>query len=219
MTATRVRNAGKICSVDGCTSPSRKRGWCASHYAQQRRTGEPPRPFKWKWGQEGPRPFVNKNRKKQAQLCIVCGSTERRINTHRFCSTGCKALFYRYDGRPPSAVPCSQCGLMVDLTARHPSGRRRRSTLGLCEACAPWTWRSAGLTVHDLASRDGTDCSICGQPVDLSLRRTDSFMSPSIDHVVPRSRGGTDDPSNLRLAHLLCNCRKADRLSPLERPQ
>jgi 5-methylcytosine-specific restriction endonuclease McrA len=67
------------------------------------------------------------------------------------------------------------------------------------------------MTVAALAERDGTDCSICGDPVDMSISRNDDFkMCPSIDHVIPRSRGGTDDPSNLALAHLSCNCRKSN---------
>lgn len=53
------------------------------------------------------------------------------------------------------------------------------------------------------------------------------------DHIVPRSRGGTDDPSNLRLAHAICNLVKGNRVDltveqirerrrsgvPLRRPQ
>ena len=32
----------------------------------------------------------------------------------------------------------------------------------------------------------------------------------SIDHIVPRSKGGTDDPDNLVLCHLKCNVEKWD---------
>jgi hypothetical protein len=40
------------CTVEGCVDPVRKTGWCASHYAQQHRTGEPPTPFAYKWGSD-----------------------------------------------------------------------------------------------------------------------------------------------------------------------
>lgn len=33
-----------------------------------------------------------------------------------------------------------------------------------------------------------------------------------IDHIVPRLRGGTDDPDNLTVACAHCNCSKSDRL-------
>ena len=44
-------------------------------------------------------------------------------------------------------------------------------------------------------------CWICGKP-----------GADSIDHVVPVIRGGTDDPANLRPAHLHpCNRAKSDK--------
>lgn len=45
-------------------------------------------------------------------------------------------------------------------------------------------------------------CWICGKP-----------GSDSIDHVIPLNRGGTNDPANLRPAHLHpCNRAKSDKL-------
>jgi hypothetical protein len=34
----------------------------------------------------------------------------------------------------------------------------------------------------------------------------------SVDHVIPTSRGGTDERSNLRLAHVTCNCSRSNKL-------
>ena len=34
----------------------------------------------------------------------------------------------------------------------------------------------------------------------------------TIDHVIPRSKGGTDRPDNLQLAHARCNKIKGNRL-------
>lgn len=68
------------------------------------------------------------------------------------------------------------------------------------------------MTVHQVALRDGGDCSICDLPVDLTLKRP-NLLSPSIDHVVPRARGGLDVPGNVALAHLFCNISKGTRLS------
>jgi 5-methylcytosine-specific restriction endonuclease McrA len=52
--------------------------------------------------------------------------------------------------------------------------------------------------------RDGWQCGHCGKPVDSSLRHPDP-MCPSLDHIVPVSKGGATDSSNLRLVHLVCN--------------
>jgi 5-methylcytosine-specific restriction endonuclease McrA len=35
---------------------------------------------------------------------------------------------------------------------------------------------------------------------------------PTLDHLIPASKGGTDDPENLKLAHRSCNRAKGDRL-------
>lgn len=45
LTNNRIRGATmatpRICSVDGCGKPMRKRGWCGAHYARFHRTGSP----------------------------------------------------------------------------------------------------------------------------------------------------------------------------------
>lgn len=58
-----------------------------------------------------------------------------------------------------------------------------------------------------LAGRDGAHCHLCRRPVNLSLPSgpRGSELGPSIDHVVPRSVGGSDDLANLALAHWKCN--------------
>ena len=55
-------------------------------------------------------------------------------------------------------------------------------------------------------------CGICGQPVDKTLRYPDP-MAPSVDHIIPLSRGGhPSDISNLQLTHWICNRQKSDKL-------
>lgn len=49
-----------------------------------------------------------------------------------------------------------------------------------------------------LQIRDGNSCYLCGQAPD-----GDDPLE--IEHVKPRTAGGSDDPSNLRLAHRSCN--------------
>lgn len=55
--------------------------------------------------------------------------------------------------------------------------------------------------------RDGWICYLCGEPVDKTLTGRDP-MAPSIDHIIPLSRGGLDCYDNVALAHYSCNCRK-----------
>jgi len=43
-------------------------------------------------------------------------------------------------------------------------------------------------------------CHLCGLP-----------GAESVDHLVPRSKGGTNDRRNLAPAHISCNARRGDR--------
>jgi 5-methylcytosine-specific restriction endonuclease McrA len=56
------------------------------------------------------------------------------------------------------------------------------------------------LNRRNLAGRDGGRCAYCGE------------KGSTIDHVVPRSRGGRHEWDNVVLACLPCNSRKGDRL-------
>lgn len=58
--------------------------------------------------------------------------------------------------------------------------------------------------------RDGWTCQICQEPVNRGAR-LGSRGYPTLDHITPQAHGGSDEPSNLRLAHMGCN---ADRGAP-----
>ena len=82
---------------------------------------------------------------------------------------------------------------------RERRARKRGAQLG-----ATWT-RS------DLIEHYGTDCFLCGDSIDLSLRWPD-VRSISEDHIVPLSRGGAHSFDNVRPTHLTCNCSKQNRM-------
>lgn len=73
------------------------------------------------------------------------------------------------------------------------------------------------MRVEALAARDGWRCWVCEGEVDPAAP-TGSPSSASIDHVVPRARGGVTEPDNLRLAHRRCNAGRGSRLPELEWP-
>lgn len=68
-----------------------------------------------------------------------------------------------------------------------------------------------------LADRDGWVCWLCDGPIDPACP-AGSPHAPTIDHVVPRSRGGRSVPGNLRLAHRRCNARRGHSLPELRWP-
>lgn len=56
-------------------------------------------------------------------------------------------------------------------------------------------------------TRDKWTCGLCGKPVSRTKRHPDP-LAGSIDHIVPIAMGGTNDLTNLQLAHLRCNWEK-----------
>ena len=62
-------------------------------------------------------------------------------------------------------------------------------------------FREIALTRKNILQRDGNSCQYCGYQGD----------KLSIDHVIPRSRGGLDIWENVTTACFPCNVRKGDR--------
>ncbi|MEU0078571.1 HNH endonuclease signature motif containing protein [Micromonospora tulbaghiae] len=194
---SRQRHAGEVCAVDGCGQPRRKRDWCGSHYVQWNKTGEVV-PFAHQWS--------------RAETCCVCGKPTGAVpGLKKYCSWACKTNWCNYNGEVPASVDCVHCGKPINLATSGKGGKRRRSDVKQCRRCRN-DMRKHGMSVEQLAQRDGTSCGLCGSPVDMSLRKP-NLMCPSVDHILPRARGGTNDPANLQLAHLLCNTTKRDRIA------
>jgi 5-methylcytosine-specific restriction endonuclease McrA len=59
-------------------------------------------------------------------------------------------------------------------------------------------WRKIRATIL----RPGTPCHYCGNP------------ATSVDHIIPKALGGTDDRANLAPACARCNSSKRDRPAP-----
>lgn len=73
-----------------------------------------------------------------------------------------------------------------------------------------------GITLKAIIKKDGGICQICGLPVNENdiqgghIRR----MYPTIDHITPLSKGGTHTWNNVQLAHMMCNSKKCDKMTP-----
>jgi 5-methylcytosine-specific restriction endonuclease McrA len=63
--------------------------------------------------------------------------------------------------------------------------------------------------------RDGYICYLCGEFTDISddLNKVGSKF-PSIDHIKPKSKGGSDYPTNLKTACISCNKSKQNKDIP-----
>lgn len=96
---------------------------------------------------------------------------------------------------------CPPCARLVTRDRQRRRDATRRGGRRGCKAL---------VTITQLAERDGWCCWLCSAPVDGELIYPDPEMG-TFDHVVPVSKGGSDDAENLRLAHWICNVRRGNR--------
>jgi hypothetical protein len=151
--------------------------------------------------------------------CKGCGAdflSTRSVNAgdrwRLTCSRACALSVMASAASKPTQRSCRDCGCTFVGTplrklcapcrvlARKDENRRKNNKRrGLRPADSE---RPARLAY--IAGRDGWRCHLCLGKVDRHLVCPDP-LSPSIDHLVPISDGGSDDPENLRLAHFGCN--------------
>ena len=133
----------------------------------------------------------SKRAKKQTTICPICGKdVEQRGNKRKYCSKACSIK------------------AQADVYRRNTLTRRAlRKTNGKVETINP----------EEIFERDGWRCQICGKLVSRRLYKTNGTKryanAPSIDHIIPISRGGEHIKANVQCACYLCNCRKGNRVT------
>jgi len=96
----------------------------------------------------------------------------------------------------------------VGLTARWRQDFKAKHGYWPQRGGGDWIAPKARRAIYD---RDGLACYICGDQLD-RLTEINDPKAPTIDHVVPRSKGGTDDLDNLKTCCRDCNVRKSDSM-------
>lgn len=66
--------------------------------------------------------------------------------------------------------------------------------------------------VHKLLYMQGGACALCGRAVTVFVAEgfPEAHGLATIDHIKPRSAGGTDDLGNLQAVHWLCNNKRGN---------
>lgn len=160
---------------------------------------------------------------KRETVCRQCGK-ELPKNKTCFCSKDCRV---RYNHIKSGLVSheeilkkiCPVCGKVFE------TWRSQKLT------CSPECHRvrsqrikdnygiviDKGITKEKVAERDRNICQICGRPVDWNDYKyvRGHFVAgdnyPSIDHIIPKTRGGLHEWSNVQLTHYRCNVRKSNK--------
>lgn len=161
--------------------------------------------------------------------CDSCGTvfTTRR-KAQRFCSYDCRQSDYRFAGFAKRAESKKtvfeyECDLCKELIIRYsPLGGHKRYHPECSKIAEQARYRKktvkrqsnakpSGVYVEQLIERDGYLCYLCQEPIDMKVPRT-SKRGATVDHVIPLSRGGSDEMDNLKLAHWICNNKKSNKL-------
>jgi hypothetical protein len=147
---------------------------------------------------------------------ISCAQCQRsfdrpRGTKRRFCSGICRGA-HAHTLRPMriTAYRCHACGAMFRPDGGRPALFCSRACAGLDRNPRPFLYRSPRRYValaRQILERDGYRCGLCGKRIN-RRQRFPHPRSGTIDHIVPRSAGGTDAPRNLQAAHYQCNSRR-----------
>ena len=142
--------------------------------------------------------------------CKQCDVMFRRKTERSYCSDDCRTRAW--------SRTCKDCGIQFTqkkncsgkCKACRKHDRNRSSSVRLRVRRGKVATAVAKISVHDCWDRDGGKCQICKKRIDLSVKWPHR-NSMSVDHIVPLSKGGTDEASNVRAAHLGCNSRRGNK--------
>lgn len=155
--------------------------------------------------------------------CEKCSrSFVARSKTHRYCSSGCRAkekeIYHK---------ECKECGVHIVTTSkvkkycskkcanRYSWRLRETNRRSKLQANGPIDYT---ITLAKLYERDHGICHICMKKTDYQdYKEVDGvFIAgknyPSIDHVIPVAKGGVHQWDNVKLAHMVCNSKKNDKV-------
>lgn len=177
--------------------------------------------------------YVAKSRE-QGQIRAQKKAAERELADPRPRCRNCgKEMARRAGSTHCSAPECQSAKYRAGLADRprcsEPSCTRPVIAKGLCGSHYKKVWLEANpgradvwhsarrarvaaafvedVPLHALLERDGWTCGICEKPIPRDAVWPDR-QSPSLDHVIPLSKGGEHSWANSQAAHLSCNARK-----------
>lgn len=206
------------CTIDGCSGIIQARGWCSKHLTRWDRYGDPLHRYGYEvvdgkrvcpgckldrpLGDYSPgstgrcKPCVAANMqarreinppplRQKVTLTCMCGSTfDGDKRRHRYCSEECFL------------------GNRHKANWKHANKRRMRLRRAFVES----------FDRVEIFERDGWICQLCMEPTVRGAAWPNQLM-PSLDHIIPVSKGGKHSRANAQTSHLGCNIRKGAKLT------
>lgn len=215
------------CRIEDVTHTAGRltRGMCAKHYQRWRAHGDPLR------RQDLGRACKDCSTPLDSGRKLFCSTKcKSRANYLRRLSDGSEEAARRKRNKPwaehvalIARGACSIDGCEREHTARgfclmHWKADRRREGVAWAVSGSDHKRRAIQYGAEyerfdkrDIFARDEWTCRLCSEPVDRDAKFPHPD-SPSLDHIVPISRGGDHVPANTQCTHLSCNMRKSNNL-------
>lgn len=165
---------------------------------------------------------AQRQRRQSNRACQACSAQFIGPTNRKYCTRECAKLAAKLQRHQRlwavEVVPraCLTCGKIWTPTPNNAP----RAKFCSSECQRPWyknlyRARLAGAFIEMVSpdavyERDGWICQLCNEPIDRSAKSPHP-KSPSLDHIVPISRGGDHSYKNCQASHLLCNCTKGNR--------
>jgi hypothetical protein len=201
------------CAVDGCERDERgMQGYCEAHLVRVKRNGA-----------DNVTADIRDLRTRAYEPGTVCeiDGCDKPVESRGWCRAHYKKWFKYGD---PTVVRnkrvvisdgcknCTTCDRVLPLEEFY---RNPIHTSGLDYACKDCmaARSNGGITVAELRERDGDLCYLCDRLMSFRRSRIGNYnpRRASIEHVIPRARGGEHTLDNVKLACLRCNIRKNDK--------
>lgn len=128
------------------------------------------------------------------KTCAECGSTFHSASpTAKYCSSTCRERA-RYRRNPYTVG-----GFRHYYHVKYGDAYRK--------------YYDPSVTLKALYERDSGVCQICGEPCNWNDKEWGNAgpTYPSVDHIIPRAKGGEHTWENVQLAHMVCNSIKGAR--------
>lgn len=175
-------------------------------------------------GTEINRSFVSMRHGRKAMPCAGCKRLEREQKAKDKAEAKQKKETEKQEKRELRKHNCPVCGTETyrnkycsDACLRKANNHRSEINK---RAKLKQAYTGDNITLHELFIRDNGVCYLCGGECKWSdyVQEGDAFIAgndyPSVDHVIPLTKGGLHAWNNVRLAHRHCNTMKSNKLIP-----
>lgn len=203
------------CTIADCTSVIQARGWCAAHWTRWSRHGSP----------------TAQLRGEVVDGLRICPACKQLRPLHEWLDSRCRECMLSYwsednrrrwqAARTRAPYMCAKCSdwfvgdkknrRYCSVTCREDDRLRQLREASSLRRARLWAIEYEPIDRMSVFVRDGWKCGICGDRIDKNTAWPNPD-SPSIDHVIPVSRGGPHTYRNVQAAHLGCNVRKHARI-------